>query len=120
MTDPREFETDEARARCERDEEVARLMTRDGQAAEHREALMQALSATNLELSGNGVQPRIDAVIQALTMLQAEFIAMYPSRGERRKLEAEVQHNLGKLITLRTSVGGVKPAKELATPAKVN
>ena len=100
------------------DEQTAereRLATRDGQAEFWREIISDALKAGNLELAGNIVQPRIDSVIQATTMVQAEFIAMYPERGDRRRLMAEVEGNLPRLVTLRTSVGA-KPAKVLETP----
>lgn len=107
---PTDDTASEARAR---ELELERLATRDGQAGEYRDALMQALTATNLELSANGIQPRIDSVIEALTMLQAEFVAMYPHRGERRRIIAEVEANLPRLVTLRTSTG-TKPARELA------
>lgn len=94
--------------------ELAELASRDGQAREYRDALMQALTAVNAEVTAQGVQPRVDAVIQALTMLQAEFVAMYPSRGDRRKVRAEIESNLTRLVALRTSTGA-KPAKPLET-----
>lgn len=107
--------TDEQIAERERQLEIQRLASRDGQAEFWREIISDALKAGNLELAGNAVQPRIDSVIQAATMVQAEFIAMFPERGDRRRLMAEVEGNLSRLVTLRTSVGA-KPAKVLDTP----
>lgn len=104
--------TDEQREALELEREQARLKTRDGQAQEFRDGLMQALTALNHEIAGQGAQPRIDAVIQALTMLQAEFVAMEPNRNRRRMIEAEIAHNLRRLVTLRMSTGS-KPAKPL-------
>lgn len=115
-TDPRESMSEEQRDEFERKQELARLGTRDGQAQEYRDALMQALTATNLEIGANGIQPRIDAVVQALTMLQAEFIAMYPDRNERRLRMADVESNLKRLVTLRVTTG-TKPAWEMDAPA---
>lgn len=106
-------------ANRERLAEIERLKSRDGQAEFWREIISDALKAGNLELAGNAVQPRIDSVIQGLTMVQAEFIAMFPDRGARRRLMAEVEGNLPRLVTLRLSVGGARPAKvldEVATP----
>jgi hypothetical protein len=80
---------------------------------------MQALNAMNLELAGAGVKPRILSVIQALTMLQAEFVAMLPHRNERRMRMLEIEQNLKRLVALKTSVG-VKPAAELPPDEQVN
>lgn len=111
--------TAEQREELERAQELAALQTRDGQANQYREALMEALKAKNLEVAAQGVQPRIDSVIQALSMLQAEFIAMYPERGERRRIMAEIEGNLPRLVRLRTEVGGQKLAKPMK-PDQVN
>lgn len=99
-----------------RRDEAARLATRDGQAEFWRVIVGDALKAGNLDLAGQGVQPRIDSVIQGLTMVQAEFVAMFPQRGDRRRLMAEVEANLPRLVALRTSVGGAKSAKVLDEP----
>ena len=107
--------TEDQIAERERLAEIERLKSRDGQAEFWREIIGNALKAGNLELAGNAVQPRIDSVIQATTMVQAEFIAMFPNRGERHRLMAEVEGNLPRLVALRTSVGA-KPAKVLETP----
>lgn len=95
---------------AEREQEKARLATRDGQAGEFRDALREALIVVNNEISQLGAQPRIDSVIQALTMLQAEFVAMEPTRLGRRRMLGELQHNLKRLVALRG---------DTATPAKV-
>jgi hypothetical protein len=81
----------------DRQKELERLGSRDGQAAEFKDALMQGLNALNLELAAHGVQPRIDAVVQALTMLQAEFVAMDPVRNSRRATLKTIERNLGAL-----------------------
>lgn len=100
----------------------AAMAGRDGQTEFFREAIKQALQAANLELGASGIQPRIDAVIAATTMIQADFVAMYPNRAERRMRQIEIEQNLKRLVTLRTSMGQ-KPAKALApdladTPAE--
>jgi hypothetical protein len=64
------------------------------------------------------VKPRTDAVTQALTMLQADFVAMLPHRNERRAMFSEILENMQRLVTLKLSVG-TKPAAELP-PEKVN
>lgn len=110
--DPKAGMSAEEREAFERQQFLQHIATRDGQASEYRDALQQALNATNLEISANGVQPRIDGVIAALTMLQAEFIAMYPDRNERRLRLADVEKNLSRLVTLRVTTGS-KPAREL-------
>jgi hypothetical protein len=111
--------TPEQREAADRAAELKRLQTVDGQAAEFRDALMQALNAMNLELAGAGVKPNILSVIQALTMLQAEFVAMHPHRNERRMRMLEIEQNLKRLVALKTSVG-VKPAAELPPDEQVN
>ncbi len=110
--------TAEMREQMERDAETAALKTRDGQSKAYRDALMEALTAKNLEVSAQGLQPRIDSVIQALTMLQAEFVAMYSNRNERRMRMAEVETNLKRLVALRSGMSQ-KPAKMMA-PDQVN
>ncbi len=104
--------TDQEREDRARKLELQRLASRDGQAQEFRDALMQALNATNLEIGSNGIQPRIDAVIAATSMIQAEFIAMYPNRGERRRIMAEIEANVSRMVALRLNTG-TKTAKEL-------
>lgn len=96
----------------ERAAERAELASREGQAKLFRETIKQALNATNLEIAGQGAQPRIDSVIQSLTMLQAEFVAMEPQRNTRRMRIAEISHNLKQLVSLHAGMGQ-KPAKPL-------
>lgn len=110
--------TAEQREELERQQELAALKTRDGQSNAYRDALMEALTAKNLEIGAQGLQPRIDSVVQALTMLQAEFIAMFPNRNERRMRMAEVETNLKRLVALRSGMSQ-KPAKPMA-PDTVN
>lgn len=112
VADPHAGETPEQKEARELAEQKRRLGTRDGQADEYRQAIKQALQAMNLEVAAQGVQPRIDSVIQALTMLQAEFVAMYPARGDRRRLQAEIAANLTRLTGLHVNMGQ-KAAKVL-------
>lgn len=112
VADPHASETPEQKAARELAEQKRRLGTRDGQADEYRQAIKQALQAMNLEVAAQDVQPRIDSVIQALTMLQAEFVAMYPGRGDRRRLQAEIAENLARLTSLHVNMGQ-KAAKPL-------
>lgn len=112
VADPHAGETPEQRDARELAELKRRLGTRDGQADEYRQAVKQALQAMNFEVAANGAQPRIDSVLQALTMLQAEFVAMYPARSDRRRLQAEIAANLGRLTSLHVDMGQ-KAAKVL-------
>lgn len=100
---PEQIEADEIAA------EIEKLKTEEGQAQEFRDALSLALSTMNVELASKGVKPNAGAVLRALTMLQAEFVAMYADRNARRAKIKEIGFNLTKLIALRLSVG-VKPA----------
>lgn len=112
VADPHAGETPEQRDARELAELKRRLASQDGQADAYRQAIKQALQAMNIEVAAQGVQPRIDSVIQALTMLQAEFVAMYPARGDRRRLQAEIAANLSRLTSLHVGMGQ-KPAKVL-------
>lgn len=78
----------------------------DGQIREFREAMKSALNDVNRELVAQGGEPSVDAVTAALTSLQAEFIAMQPSRSVRRLQIAHCDRDLKRLVALRTSNGG--------------
>lgn len=81
------------------------------QVTEFREALKQTLNTVNLEIAAQGGEPQIDAVMRALISLQAEFIAMAPSRPARRMQIREAALMLPKLVALRVQdTGGDREA----------
>lgn len=80
----------------------AAVLDHEGQVREFRDALKQALNTVNLEIAANGGKPGVDAVIAALTSLQAEFIAMAPHRYARRMQIKEIERELPRLVALRT------------------
>ncbi|MBZ9856742.1 hypothetical protein LB566_23400 [Mesorhizobium sp. CA13] len=78
------------------------VLDHESQVREFRDALKQALNTVNLEIAANGGRPGIDAVMAALTSLQAEFIAMQPSRFARHMQIKEIERELPRLVALRT------------------
>lgn len=89
-------------------EERERLETisLEGQIREFREAMKSALNMVNQELVVKGGQPSVDAVTAALTSLQAEFIALQPSRNVRRLQIAHCDRDLKRLVALRSGAAG--------------
>ncbi|MBZ9986076.1 hypothetical protein LB572_03080 [Mesorhizobium sp. BH1-1-5] len=78
------------------------MISQEGQTREFRDAIKQALNTVNLEIAANGGQPAVDAVMAALTSIQAEFIAMAPHRYARRMQIKEIERELPRLVALRT------------------
>ncbi len=85
----------------EDDQDQPALLGLEAQTREFRDAIKQALTAVNLEISANDGQPQIDAVTAALTSVLAEFIAMQPSRNVRRLQIAHCDRDLKRLVSLR-------------------
>ncbi|TPM06778.1 MULTISPECIES: hypothetical protein [unclassified Mesorhizobium] len=84
------------------DDGQAAVLDHESQVREFRDALKQALNTVNIEIAASGGRPGIDAVMTALTSLQAEFIAMAPSRFARRMQIKEIERELPRLVALRT------------------